>query len=700
MSIDSNRFLSAATQLKKALACILYTTFLLGGLQPSFAASPTKVGDRFTLHPQSEQWHTYYSMATLSNGDAIITRARSLPGSGFEILAQRYSQNGQPVGEAITVTPLKGPNIGAMQVAGLKDGGFVVIWRDNKPHPQLDGTFGQIFNSDGSKRGGIFDVNADKKVFHVGASILGLRDGGFAIAYYPATPLPDGKKGIFLQRFNADGSLNGAEQQLSSTTTDTSYLFTTMASLNNGGFVVAWTQSKAQNSDIYVQRFDEAGNFVGAPFIADNHANGIQTSPSLDTLHDGSLILAYTHYEEGIPYTYFQRFNADGTLLNNAKKVKNLALGSSRSPSVSVISNDAFVISWAGRSLHNSENGIFARAFASDGTEIGEEFKVSGSAKGFKHGPLTGSLGNNNFLIIWTNSDSYNHAYSMNAQQYSLISPSKNELAAFLPSYPVYEGNQISLPLTVKGEDVYGIDATISLDAPSVASFTGGSYGEFLPSHERLTIPLDYIDDQWQSAVSIKAPHSAKSGEGKYATAELIAHQPGTLNLTVNAQFTAQNGTYIYQSQENYTLTVLESVFLSGNVADLAINGDYTQITLFINGSPVHIQSDGTFKYQSALGPVTLSISAPGFLTGEKKLALSPNQADIDFGAIALVAGDQNGDNSIDIADLTQLMSAYRSTSLDPEYHPAADLNRDNKINLQDLTLLGKNFGKQGPFSL
>uniref|UniRef100_UPI000B0292E0 dockerin type I domain-containing protein n=1 Tax=Pseudoalteromonas sp. R3 TaxID=1709477 RepID=UPI000B0292E0 len=135
-------------------------------------------------------------------------------------------------------------------------------------------------------------------------------------------------------------------------------------------------------------------------------------------------------------------------------------------------------------------------------------------------------------------------------------------------------------------------------------------------------------------------------------------------------------------------------------ISSLSTAGDYAFVTLLINGQPVTINPDGSFSVRVGLGDVTMALSAPGYLTAEKQVNLATGQADIDFGQINLVGGDSNGDNQIDIADLTLLLGAYRSVEGEQNgYVMAADFNRDGAINLRDLTLLGANFGKQGPQS-
>lgn len=63
---------------------------------------------------------------------------------------------------------------------------------------------------------------------------------------------------------------------------------------------------------------------------------------------------------------------------------------------------------------------------------------------------------------------------------------------------------------------------------------------------------------------------------------------------------------------------------------------------------------------------------------------------------VTLLVGDINGDNWVNLQDLTLLASAYRTETGQEGFDPRADLNADGKVNLQDLTLLATNYRKEG----
>jgi mannan endo-1,4-beta-mannosidase len=61
-----------------------------------------------------------------------------------------------------------------------------------------------------------------------------------------------------------------------------------------------------------------------------------------------------------------------------------------------------------------------------------------------------------------------------------------------------------------------------------------------------------------------------------------------------------------------------------------------------------------------------------------------------------VLPGDINGDNTVNIVDLSTLLSNYNRSSTQAS-NPNADINNDTKINVFDLSILLSNYGKSGP---
>ena len=65
----------------------------------------------------------------------------------------------------------------------------------------------------------------------------------------------------------------------------------------------------------------------------------------------------------------------------------------------------------------------------------------------------------------------------------------------------------------------------------------------------------------------------------------------------------------------------------------------------------------------------------------------------VDVGEIVLLGGDVNGDDCIDVRDLS--LVAWHLDDDDPQ----ADINGDGDVDILDLSLLATNFGQVGPSS-
>lgn len=103
--------------------------------------------------------------------------------------------------------------------------------------------------------------------------------------------------------------------------------------------------------------------------------------------------------------------------------------------------------------------------------------------------------------------------------------------------------------------------------------------------------------------------------------------------------------------------------------------------------------ADGRFAVQTSYGEgfYTLSADAPGYLSATSAPVKMTVGSVIDVGEVLLYGGDVNGDNQVDIRDITYV--AWHFSDSDP----LADLNRDGKVDILDLSLTAANYGRKGP---
>lgn len=652
------------------------------------AHSPVKVGDMQTvdIEYRSQVLDQMPAITSLNEGGYIVLWTAEISGNSY-IYGQRYDQNNVKIGHPTRINTNAKRASRAPHILPLTDGKLLVTWQNY----WVRSINGRKLNHDGSFASSEFELTPiTAPVNNYNRRAAALKNGWFIIGWGDRdrqTPV------VYARAFSPSGIPFDQRIDIISSNEKLYRENPSLIASDDNSFVLTW----AASSNIYVRRFDANHKPLGQEFRINRE--GLTNGKDTDIQHlpNGGFLVVWRGFDVhsdsyGI---HGQRFNADGSVAGeNFTLVQNTSSSTHTQPKITVLDSGALVVTWTAPDADGL--GVFAQAFNQNGDKLGDAFQVNDTAKGSQKLPNLTALSNEQFAISWLSSPNNNDEWTVHIQKYQLPSGPKNSVIPTLPTGPIYEGDTISLNLDVQGSHIYGIEAIITVNAPKKASFSGGHHGSFIPENERLDTPLQYSDARWEASATLVPPHKAKTGEGQFATATLLAKQMGEVSLRIETKFTGEDGSLMFEHSAAHSLTIYESVILTGNIKTLTENADYQDITLTYNTQPVAINPDGSFYIQAQLTPGLLTISSPGFLTAKAEYHFKTGQKDIHFGEIVLIPGDVNQDNAINIADFTLFMSHYRSHASEPTYLSIADFNKDGQINIKDLTLLGKHFGKFG----
>lgn len=95
-------------------------------------------------------------------------------------------------------------------------------------------------------------------------------------------------------------------------------------------------------------------------------------------------------------------------------------------------------------------------------------------------------------------------------------------------------------------------------------------------------------------------------------------------------------------------------------------------------------------------GTYDIQVKGEDTLSNIRKVNLNASEP-TDFGTLCV--GDTSGDNLINGADVSYIVSALPSTRSLPNYRPLGDTNKDNRIDREDLNIIKGNFLKTGLIS-
>ena len=147
----------------------------------------------------------------------------------------------------------------APDIAVLPNGDIIAVWADYRNH-NWD-IYAQRFNSSGGAIGVNFKVNYDSGIYQQHSPrVAGLSNGGFVVVWYDNR---SGNDDIYGQRFDVSGNALGNNFKISDDQSGKRQAWPAVSADGNGRFFVAWVDwrngSYPDNPDIYFRRYNSSG---------------------------------------------------------------------------------------------------------------------------------------------------------------------------------------------------------------------------------------------------------------------------------------------------------------------------------------------------------------------------------------------------------------------------------------------------------
>jgi hypothetical protein len=283
------------------------------------------------------------------------------------------------------------------------DGDFVVVWMSGQDGSYY-GVFGQRYAPSGAPRGSEFRINTYTTGTQEVPAVAVGGDGDFVVVWVSAEDALSSS--IQGQRFDAAGNPLGAEFLVNTFTPHQSFPHVGVAS--DGGFVVSWNSLLVDGSGygIAARRFDRLGSPIGSEFVVNTYTTGGQTLSDIVVEPDGSFVVVWVDYSNRAgsgSAILGQRYDAPGNRLGTEFQVNSFTTRSQRWPSVSVSATGEFIVVWTSEFGDGSAFAVSARRFDAWGNALGSEFLVNTYTTGYQSGffqqVARDALGN--FIVTW-----------------------------------------------------------------------------------------------------------------------------------------------------------------------------------------------------------------------------------------------------------------------------------------------------------
>jgi hypothetical protein len=256
-----------------------------------FATSGAALGLDFRVSTYTTN-NQFPAVATQQDGSFVVVWQTAFGPGNTGVFGARYGSTGDPLGGEFRISRVTTSFQGYPAVTSDGSGGFVVAWFGNAPDNGGVDLFARRYASDGSPAAPEFRVNNETSSTQRSASIAAAPNGDFVVAWQSYQQ--DGSQnGVFCRRYASSGAPLGLEFQVN-TTTSLSQHDPSVAS-DGAGFVVVW-QSEGQDGDgggSFGQRFDSAGNTLGAEFRLNSFTTSDQSLPNVAKKPNGDFVVVW-----------------------------------------------------------------------------------------------------------------------------------------------------------------------------------------------------------------------------------------------------------------------------------------------------------------------------------------------------------------------------------------------------------------------
>lgn len=337
--------------------------------------------------------------------------------NNFGICAQRYDAVGNASGSEFKIVPPidnspNTPYLGLVSesrshpsVAAQADGGFVVVWSHDvygfRPYSEV---FGQRYDSLGHAEGSEFKVSDQSNV--TSPFVCSLADGGYVVSYWAGGILGSS---INAQRYDAEGNEVGSEITASAADMER-YQPGPVCALANGGFVITW-QALGLTTDnssweVFARTYDASGNAVGSEFRVNTYTASDQSEPAVASLINGGFVIAWeSDLQDGSGLgIYAQRFDGSGNASGTEFRVNTHTMSDQMLPAVTALGDGGFAVIWSSSGQDGSLQGIYGQRYDADGNASGGEFKVNtydDPTPDRNHHPTISGLADGGFVVTW-----------------------------------------------------------------------------------------------------------------------------------------------------------------------------------------------------------------------------------------------------------------------------------------------------------
>ncbi len=389
-----------------------------------------KIGSEFVVNTYTPEMQSRARIAVFSDSTFLVVWQDDggRDGDGSGIIAQRFTASGKKDGDEFIVN---GVPTGHQMSPGLavdsETDDYLITWQNDEDDVMI-----RRFSKEGKSLDGIpeFVVNTtsvgeqmDPAVAAPMVTNLSLGDGSFIVTWQGEDA--DGK-GVFAQRYGAQGLPKGNEVKVNSVTSADQWR-PDVEMDQSGNYIIVWesTDEDGDLEGIYAQRFENTGAKAGPAFRVNQQIINEQMRPQVAMQPSGDFAVVFEGYapdsvkDQGdTGYDAVMRcFDAAGTPITDDFVVNETLIDAQMRPRIAGFPDGSgrWLVAWQSYDAMASKWQIFGRVYNANCAPIGSEFLIAGGWSDIVHVAIAVDL-EGRYVIVYGNGDGLIQAKRYNTQ--------------------------------------------------------------------------------------------------------------------------------------------------------------------------------------------------------------------------------------------------------------------------------------------
>ncbi len=358
----------------------------------------SKIGENFVVNSDSQTISKYAPDAAIDKNGSFIATWYSLQNGVYSSQAIVRNKINNFFAPQFVVSDSSYSDVyNYYPQTATADSGFVVVCY--RPDNGQYDIIGQFVDSSGEKVDSNFVINDEENFYRYKPTIASDSSGNFVVTWYDYR---DNFARLYAQKF-INNNMSGTNFKVSEDELNNSKSYVSCAINDNDNFTAAWLDYQEPTEySIYSRLIDSNEQPVYSSKRVDiDSLSSLESDPAITVMDNGSFIIAWTDYRNRNNQTFFQRYDAEGNPLGG-----NINSDNKRTeyvPKVAELKDGNFLLIWREylRSTYNQYE-VLGQKYYKTGEKLGDPFIISSiERRGDAYDPDISTNSSGEFVVTW-----------------------------------------------------------------------------------------------------------------------------------------------------------------------------------------------------------------------------------------------------------------------------------------------------------